>query len=1008
MAKDKSGSESGRDWSATLFLPKTEFPMRAGLPEREPLLLERWKEIRLYDQLRATSKGKPRFILHDGPPYANGNIHIGHALNKILKDLVTRSQQMLGYDSNYVPGWDCHGLPIEWKIEEEYRAKGRDKDAVPKAEFRKQCRDFAAHWIDVQREEFKRLGVEGDWENPYTTMAFHAEATIAAELMKFAMNGGLYRGSKPVMWSVVERTALAEAEVEYHDYQSDTIWVKFPVVRTLQPTAAPLDGASIVIWTTTPWTIPGNRAISFSSKISYGLYELTAAPAGNWAKPGDRFILADKLAAEVMKAAKVETYEKRAAVTAIDLASITCAHPLRGANLAGYQFDVPLLDGDHVTDDAGTGFVHTAPGHGSEDFEIWTASQAALRERKIDTDIPFTVGPDGRFTKDAPGFEGKQVITDDGKRGDANDAVIKALADAGALIARGRLKHQYPHSWRSKKPVIFRNTPQWFIAMDKPLKSPAKAAAAVNGKTLRQLALKGIADTEFVPASGQNRLRGMIEARPDWVISRQRAWGVPITVFVHKTTDQVIPSAKFPGSQELIGRITRAIADKGADAWFEDGAKEQFLKGLVANPADWEQATDILDVWFDSGSTHAFTLEDRQFFPNLANTRRKVDGGNDRVMYLEGSDQHRGWFHSSLLESCGTRGRAPYDIVLTHGFTMDEKGQKMSKSLGNGVEPQDVIRQSGADILRLWVAASDYADDQRIGPAILKTFVETYRKIRNTLRWMLGTLAHYEPGLAVRHKEMPELERLMLHRLWELDRTVRAAYAAYDYRRVVSALSQFMNTDLSAFYFDIRKDALYCEPHSSFKRRAALETIEQIFRHVTVWLAPILAFTAEEAWLERYPSADGSVHLEIFPTVPLVWRDDALCERWDTVRAVRSVVTGALEIARAAKEIGSSLEAAPVVTVERLETARLLEAVDFAEVCITSGIEMVRGPRTSDAFALPEVPGVGVVVRKAQGTRCARSWRIVADVGTDPAYPDLSARDAAAVREWDSMRTAAE
>ena len=1011
-----STKTDARDWSATLFLPKTEFPMKAGLPQLEPRLLERWARTGLYRRLRESAKGRSKFVLHDGPPYANANIHIGTALNKILKDVVTRSQQMLGFDSNYVPGWDCHGLPIEWQIEQEYRAKGQDKDSVPVNEFRQQCREFAEHWIGVQREEFKRLGVEGDWNHYYSTMDFKAEATIAAELMKFAMNGALYRGSKPVMWSVVEKTALAEAEVEYHDYQSDTVWVKFPVAgavasRRREETPSTDDvfrlirGASVVIWTTTPWTIPGNRAISYSDKIAYGLYRVTASPEGNWARADDRFILADKRAADVMKAAKVDQYERLFDVRASELVSLNCAHPLRAL---GYGFPVPLLEGDHVTDEDGTGFVHTAPGHGREDFELWTANAQRLRERGIDPTIPFTVDGDGRMTKDAPGFEGKRVLTDKGEKGDANDAVIKALIEANALIARGRLKHQYPHSWRSKKPVIFRNTPQWFIAMDKPL--PGDGVEDWTGvplkrtRTLRNLALRAIHDTEFVPQSGQNRLRGMVESRPDWVISRQRAWGVPITVFTHKETGDVIPSAKFARSGELMRRVWDAIAEKGADVWFEAGARERFLTGLVPDPAAWVQATDILDVWFDSGSTHAFTLEDPQNFPGLAGIRRVRDGGRDRVMYLEGSDQHRGWFQSSLLESAGTRGRAPFDIVLTHGFVLDEKGLKMSKSLKNVVAPQEVIKGSGADILRLWVAASDYSDDLRIGPEILKTFVETYRKMRNSLRWMLGTLAHYDPKQKVGTKAMPELEQLMLHRLVELDGIVRKAYAEYDYKRVVAALSQFMNTDLSAFYFDIRKDALYCEPASSVKRKAALETIEQIFRCTTIWLAPLLCFTAEEAWLARYPSEEGSVHLETFPKLPPAWRNDDLAEDWEIIKRVRRVVTGALEIERANKKIGSSLEAAPKVYISDDALLSALDGTDFAEVCITSDIELIEvmeGLIPDGAFTLPDVPGVGVVPARAEGRKCARSWRITRDVGEDEDYPELSLRDALAVREFD-------
>ena len=608
---DKPANEaaaSGRDWSATLNLPKTDFPMKAGLPEMEPRMLARWNEMGLYERLREKGKGKPRFVLHDGPPYANGNIHIGHALNKILKDLVVKSQQMLGHDSDYVPGWDCHGLPIEWKIEEEYRAKGREKpdfsDAKGINAFRDECRRFAEKWLDVQREEFKRLGVVGDWAKPYSTMAYRAEATIAREIMKFAESGQLYRGSKPVMWSVVEKTALAEAEVEYQDYQSDTIWVKFKVIQDVEwgdeqqmrradqaCLKSELLGASVVIWTTTPWTIPGNRAVSFSSRIGYGLYEVTAAPGNNWAKVGERYILADKLAADVMKAAKVEAYERLEDVTGDELKRIVAAHPLRAL---GYEFDVPLLDGDHVTDDTGTGFVHTAPGHGADDYIIWTANQKALRDRGIDTTIPFTVDADGVMTEAAPGFTGKRVLKENGDKGDANDAVIKALAEAGNIIARGRLKHQYPHSWRSKKPVIFRNTPQWFISMDK---------SGINGgnRSLRQIALDEIKRTEWVPAAGENRINGMIANRPDWVVSRQRAWGVPIAVFRNTETEQVIPGPGFAHNAELMQRVFDAFAEKGADVWFEDGAKERFLSGLVDDASQWERVRDVLDVWFDSG-----------------------------------------------------------------------------------------------------------------------------------------------------------------------------------------------------------------------------------------------------------------------------------------------------------------------------------------------------------------------------------------------------------------------
>ncbi|MEZ5900191.1 MAG: isoleucine--tRNA ligase [Hyphomicrobiaceae bacterium] len=1009
----------GRDWGATLFLPQTDFPMRAGLPDMEPKMLKRWADMDLYGEIRKASKGRTKFVLHDGPPYANGNIHIGHALNKILKDLVVKSQQMLGYDSPYVPGWDCHGLPIEWKIEEQYRAKGNEKPnfSDPKAinAFRDECRKFAEKWLDVQREEFKRLGVLGDWANPYSTMAYRAEATIAREIMKFADNGLLYRGSKPVMWSVVEKTALAEAEVEYQDYQSDTIWVKFPIVRASSSTRLPsadafdLLGASVVIWTTTPWTIPGNRAIAYSSKIAYGLYEVTRAPDGNWAKTGEKYVLADKLATEVMRSAKVEAFERIASVNQDNFFKMFCAHPL--ASL-GYDFDVPLLDGDHVTDDTGTGFVHTAPGHGADDYNIWTANQKALRARGIDTTIPFTVDADGVLTKEAPGFTGKRVLKENGDKGDANDAVIKALAEAGNIIARGRLKHQYPHSWRSKKPVIFRNTPQWFIALDKAPSDSATRSRSEGAKTLRHLALEQIKKTEWVPQAGENRITGMIENRPDWVVSRQRAWGVPITVFVAKKDHGNHKEGDILHDAAVDAAVIDAFEKEGADAWYAEGAAKRFLKASKdkLDPDNWEQVKDVLDVWFDSGSTHAFTLEDPETFPDYKGLSRKghVKGGQDRVMYLEGSDQHRGWFHSSLLESVGTRGIAPYDIVLTHGFVLDEKGQKMSKSLGNVVAPQDVMAKSGADILRLWVAASDYSDDLRIGPEILKTFSETYRKLRNTLRWMLGALAHYTPDAEVALKDMGpfELERLMLHRLAELDHEIRKAYETYDFRKVIGVLAHFMNTELSAFYFDIRKDTLYCEPPSSEKRKAALTVVNHICDCVIRWLAPILSFTAEEAWLLYRPDAEPSVHLASFPKIPREWRDDNLAAKWDRVKEVRSVVTGALEIARAEKKIGSSLEAAPDVFVTDADLMSGLAGVDMAEVCITSAIQVSDAAIPQGAFTLSSEPGVGVVVKRAEGTKCARSWRITKDVGSDKDYPELSARDAAAMREIDAKAVA--
>jgi len=1081
------------DYAKTLFLPETDFPMRAGLPQREPEILARWEAIDLYGKIRVAAKGRPKFVLHDGPPYANGNIHIGHALNKILKDLVTRSQSMLGFDSNYVPGWDCHGLPIEWKIEEEYRAKGKAKPDLSSGAainaFRAECRAYAERWLAIQREEFKRLGVTGDWARPYSTMAFHAEAQIAREIMKFKENGLLYRGSKPVMWSVVEKTALAEAEIEYHDHQSDMVWVKFPLKGSPTPRAL-MEGeeyflferASVVIWTTTPWTLPGNRAISYSRNITYGLYKIIETERDYGLKVGEKLVISKALADTVFQQAKVRGQLIRE-LPGKDIGSDwVCSHPLAGrfphlplegggraagagggdanhpsSGLSGhllpqgekkeegYAFDVPLLDGDHVTDDAGTGFVHTAPGHGREDFEIWMANGQRLAKRGINTRIPFTIDDDSVYTQEAPGFAGKRVIKENGEKGDANEAVIAALIEAGMLVARGRLKHQYPHSWRSKKPVIFRNTPQWFIAMDKPffpsplrgeggrtdvrpdeglsstiplegggggggeaakiLPSPGASAppSPLRGEatTLRTTAFEAIKATEWVPATGENRIRGMVENKPDWVMSRQRAWGVPIAVFVHKETKELLRDARVDDA------IATAFELEGADAWFAEGAAARFLTPFGHNPADFEQVRDVLDVWFDSGSTHSYVLNTPAHFPSLADVKRKVDGGDDRVMYLEGSDQHRGWFQSSLLESCGTRGRAPFDVVLTHGFVLDEKGAKMSKSLGNVTAPQDVIKDAGADILRLWVAAADYSDDLRIGKDILKTFVETYRKLRNTLRWMLGSLAHYD-GSAIDYAAMPELERLMLHRLAELDPVIRKAYETYDYRKVITELSAFMNTELSAFYFDIRKDTLYCDPASSAARRSALEAIEAIFRCVTLWLAPILVFTAEEAWRARYPEAT-SVHVEDFPAIPAAWRDAALAEKWEKIRAVRRVVTGALELARAAKTIGSSLEAAPKVYVADQALRAAVAGVDMAEIAITSVLTLEAGEGPEEAFRLADVPGVSVVVVRAADmglVKCARSWRYFDPATANPAFPDITPRDALAMQEWQAQHGA--
>lgn len=956
------------DYSTTLFLPKTDFPMRASLPQREPEILAKWQEMNLYKVLRHEAKERPLYVLHDGPPYANGNIHIGHALNKILKDVITRSFQMRGFNANYVPGWDCHGLPIEWKIEEKYRNAGRNKDEVPVNEFRQECREFAAEWIAIQSEEFKRLGVIGDFEQPYTTMAFHAEARIAGELMKFAMSGQLYRGSKPVMWSVVERTTLAEAEVEYHSHVSDAIWVKFPIKQTPNKD---LQNAFVVIWTTTPWTIPGNRAVSFSSSIAYGLYEVVSAENDFGPQIGEKLIFANNLAQGCAEKAKL-TFKKIRDIENDELEKTTLIHPLNGF-AGGYTFTVPLLDGDHVSDDAGTGFVHTAPSHGREDFDIWLSSTRKLQNLDIDSSIPFPVDDGGFYTADAPGFGPERtdgaarVIDDNGKMGNANKVVMDELIHKNHLFARGRITHDYPHSWRSKKPVIYRNTPQWFVYMDKDLG---------DGSTLRSRALQAVNDTRFVPQTGQNRLSAMMKDRPDWVLSRQRSWGVPIAIFANE-------NGEILRDEAINARIIEAFEVEGADAWFKDGARERFLGERANEP--WQLVSDILDVWFDSGSTHSFTLEDR------ADLKWPAD------LYLEGSDQHRGWFHSSMLESCGTRGRAPYNSVLTHGFTLDEKGRKMSKSLGNVVSPQEIIKQSGADILRLWVMNTDYWEDQRLGKNTIQTSVDSYRKLRNVIRWMLGTLAH-DQGEEVPYQDLPELEKLILHRLYELDKQVRAEYDSFDFKRISRALLDFCIVDLSAFYFDIRKDSLYCDAPSSIRRKAALQTVRHIFERVVTWLAPMLPFTCEEAWLAHYPNA-LTVHTEQFRHTPEQWCNDAIAERWRKVRHVRKAITGALELERADKRIGSSLEAAPIVYIHDQELLTAVEGLDMAEISITSDITITNALAPDNAFKMDEVAHVAVLPQKATGTKCARSWRYTQDVGSDAEYGDVSARDAFALRE---------
>ena len=1014
-----------RDYRDTLFLPKTEFPMRAGLPKAEPEWIKRWDALGLYAKLRESAKGRPPFILHDGPPYANGHIHLGTALNKIIKDIIVRSHQMQGFDASYLPGWDCHGLPIEWKVEEEFRSKNRPKDSVPPDEFRAACRAYAEHWVKVQGAEFRALGIEGEWNDPYLTMAFESEAMIVSEFLDMAMKGGLVRGAKPIMWSPVERTALAEAEVEYHDRKVPVVWVKFPVGKFLPASydgpdasegfevAEKIRGASVVIWTTTPWTIPANQAVSFNREIAYGLYEITEVMTeadlgfAPYVQVGDRVVLADNLAADALSAAKAKAFHK---VGAVNPEGWELKHPLHGLS-PFFQHTIPMLAGDHVTADAGTGFVHTAPAHGEDDFEVWVATGHTTQ------DIRQIVDPDGRYTDEVPEpLRGLDIIVTSGKKrgeaGKANNEVIRLLAESGNLLARGVTTIRDAHSWRSKAPVIRRATPQWFIAMDKPVH---------NGKTLRELAMKAIAETEFFPATGRNRLSAMVESRPDWLISRQRNWGVPITLFVNARGEPHTAALTKEQAGKLNANIKAAIEKTGVDGWFAT-PDANFFAGTGVSPEGWEKVTDVLDVWFDSGTTHAFALRKRGIIDEKT-------GQAD--VYMEGSDQHRGWFQSSLLESCATRGMAPYKKVVTHGMVVDAEGKKMSKSIGNTIEPDDFQKQYGIEILRIWTASADYWDDTRISDEIIKGTVETYRKLRNTLRYLLGALDGFgeaESLLSADYREnvdpnaphgiadMPGLERFILHRLAELDGEVRAAFKVFDFKRVMTAIVNFVNVELSAVYFDIRKDSLYCDPafitHTQWdeetsvygnRRRAARTVMAATLERLLAWLAPVMPFTTDEAFGESHLRDKApSVHLLLFPETPGTWRDDALAARWEKIFHVRRAVTGALEVERREKRIGASLEAAPKVYIADAALIAAFEGESAADIFITSGAELIHaatGP--AGAFTLDEAPGIAVVPEKAPGIKCRRSWKYFDPATALPGFPDITPRDALAVKAWD-------
>jgi len=958
-----SDSPAKRDYRDTVFLPKTDFPMKAGLAAKEPAILAKWLGDNLYQQLRDKRAGRERFILHDGPPYANGDIHMGHAMNKVLKDIVVRTQSLLGKDAPYVPGWDCHGLPIEWKVEEAYRAKKQNKDEVPVDQFRAECRAYAAKWVAVQREQFERLGVMGEWDNPYLTMNYASEAVIAGELLKFAETGQLYRGAKPVMWSPVEKTALAEAEVEYEDITSTQIDVAFEIVESAVPE---LVGAYAVIWTTTPWTIPVNQALAYGPDVDYLAF----------GEHRGRKLLVAKTLLEGSDLFKRLGFDDIADIVwqgkGSDLAGTVCRHPMH--KLSGFFAKPrPMLAGDFVTTDSGTGLVHMAPDHGEDDFLLCKAHGI---------DPVFAVEGDGKYRADWPWLGGQGSVINP-KFNAPDGPICSDLREAGALLAASAdYAHSYPHSWRSKAKVIFRATPQWFIAMDKPIAAEIDAVAPSprggegwgeggltsevgspspnplpqgrglegNGATLRELALDAIQRTRFVPEKGRNRIGAMVEGRPDWVISRQRAWGVPIALYVHKATGDYL---RDPA---VNARIVAAFEKGGADAWF--GADHQALLGPDYDAADYEPQKDILDVWFDSGSTHAFTVEAR------------YGEGVRADLYLEGSDQHRGWFQSSLLESCGTRGRAPYKAVLTHGFALDGQGRKMSKSQGNVVDPLKIIPESGADILRLWVASTDYFEDVRIGKEILAGTSDAYRKLRNTFRYLLGALDGFSGDETVAAADMPDLERYVLHLLSKLDAELKAAVEAFEFNRYARALSDFCNNDLSAFFFDIRKDSLYCDAPTDAKRRSYRTVLDILFHALVRYAAPILCFTAEEVWGTRFPDA-GSVHLLEWPEADAAWTDERLAAQWDELRSLRQVVSAEIEPKRRDKVIGSSLEAKVAIG---LPDGRMpnVTSEELAELLIVSEAEI-------DTVA----HGPVAVVHRSDYHKCGRCWRLLPEVVED-------------------------
>lgn len=922
------------DYKDTVFLPKASFPMRANLSELEPKILKKWSEMNLYQKMSELRQGKPQFILHDGPPFANGHLHIGHALNKILKDIINRTQHFLGSQVAYVPGWDCHGLPIEWKIEEKYRAEGKDKKDVSVTDFRNECRNFAAHWVDIQSKEFQRMGILGDWNHPYLTMDHQAEAQIVRELGKFLLDGTLYKGERPMMWSVVEQTVLAEAEIEYQDHTSDSIYVRFPIQSSPQKD---LEGGSAIIWTTTPWTLPGNRAVAYGPDIQYAWIEVLAITQESLSVLGEKLLLAQDLLETVLSALGIRDYKVLQTYLGSDLKDTICAHPFKGQ---GYDFEVPLLAGDHVLTDAGTGLVHTAPGHGLEDFQVGKA---------YGLEIPKTVAGDGTYYAHVPVFAGEHIYK-------VNPHIIEMLKQTGCLLLARKIQHSYPHSWRSKAPLIYRTTPQWFISME--------------NHGLRHKALDAITKVEWIPEMSRRRIESMVENRPDWCISRQRTWGVPIPIFICKKTGEPLRDKK------VHERVVAAIEKEGSDAWFTHDPEEFLAPDYAA--ADYEQVQDIIDVWFESGSTHSFVLENRK------------DLSWPASLYLEGSDQHRGWFQTSLLEACATRGAAPFKKVLTHGFVLDEQGHKMSKSLGNIVAPSKIAQEMGIEILRLWVVGSDYFQDLRIGPEILKHQQDLYRRLRNTLKYLIGALDGFnETEKRTDEENFPELERWILHRLYEIDQEMRLAASNCQLQHFFTLLHSFCATDLSAFYLDVRKDILYCEDKSHLIRRAMRTTFDYIFKCLAIWLAPVLCFTAEEAWFARYQDENASVHLQSFPEISSGWKNEALAKKFIDVRAIRRVMTGALELARTEGKIGSSLQAFVKVYDPQ---QRLHNDINWADLAITSGLEISPELPPAEAFIAQDFPEIGIIVHAAAGEKCQRCWKVLEEVGEDAHYPELCKR----------------